>query len=161
MPATVSVVIINYNGSESILDCLESVDAQTQQPDEVIVVDNASTDDSPALICRHYPHVRLIESPENLGYAGGCNLGIRESSGDLIAVLNNDLRLHKDWLKNLADRVEPPWSFWASMIVFASEPRTVDSAGDAMAVVGSAYKIGHGDDIGRHSITGEVFGPCG
>jgi GT2 family glycosyltransferase len=84
--------------------------------------------------------VRVIRIEKNVGYAEGCNRGIEASSGDLVAVLNNDAVLQSQWLEKLLEHDHEPWSFWASLILFASEPDKIDSAGDAMAVVGAGFR---------------------
>jgi GT2 family glycosyltransferase len=161
VPSTVAAVIVNYNGQELIDSCLDSLLSQERPPDDILVIDNASRDGSPDHLKSKYPGVRLIASADNLGYAGACNLGIRETRGDFVAFLNNDLILDRSWLRNLVEAIAPPWSFWASRIVFAGRPSMVDSAGDSMAVVGAAYKIGHGRDAAQYLEPREVFGPCG
>lgn len=161
MSEAVSIVIVNYNGERFIIPCLASVLAQTRPFDEILVVDNASTDSSVGLIRSRFPQVRLIPLELNVGYAEGCNCGIRAAAGELVAVLNNDAILDAHWLENLLEHNHEPWDFWASLVVFADDPDMVDSAGDGMAVIGAAYKIGHGERRFRYGEPREVFGPCG
>ncbi len=161
MSPSVSAVVINFNGVGRIEACLDSLRQQTRPPECVTVVDNASSDASLEVIASGFPGVKLIPSPRNLGYAAACNRGWRESPADLVAFLNNDLTLAPDWLERLLAAVTPPWGFWASRILFARDPQRVDSAGDAMAVVGAAYKIGHGMPASRFGEPREVFGACG
>ena len=158
---TVSVVVVNYNGEAFLQECLQSVLDQSRSPDQILVVDNASTDQSLALLQTSFPDIPLLALGENLGYAGACNRGIEETTGELIAILNNDLVLDSSWLECLLKENSPAWDFWASRILFASDPSRVDSAGDGMAVVGSGFKIGHGDLANRHDAAREVFGACG
>ncbi|MGH9341324.1 MAG: glycosyltransferase family 2 protein [Acidobacteriota bacterium] len=160
MAARVSFIIVNYNGEKFIEKCLDSVWRQSQCPHQVIVVDNASPDRSVEVIRTTFPAVNLIALDDNLGYAGGCNRGMEEASGDLIAILNNDVVLDLKWLELLIEHDLPPWDFWACRILFALEPDRIDSAGDGMAVVGSAFKLGHGDRAENHQTGREVFGPC-
>jgi len=157
----VSVVVVNYNGEQFLQNCVDSILAQSSPPGEVIVVDNHSADRSLDIL-RSISDVRLTVLPlaDNVGYPAGCNAGIQNSSGDLIAILNNDVVLEPDWLKTLLNHDSQEWSLWASRIEFASPPGVIDSAGDGMAVVGSAFKIGHGDPVDLHLETREVFGPC-
>ena len=76
----VSIVIPHYNGEDILRHCLDSIE-KSEFPDyEIIVVDNGSTDYSVRMIASEFPDVKLVKSAVNLGYAGGCNLGIRESS---------------------------------------------------------------------------------
>lgn len=160
MSPTISLVVVNYNGLDWIDGCLESILSQSLPAREVIVVDNASADSSPGRIAERYPQVRLVRLPSNVGFAAACNRGIREARGDLVAILNNDIVLSSGWLEALLKHVAPPWDFWASQIVFASDPDRLDSAGDEMAVVGAAYKGGHGESPQNHARAREVFGPC-
>lgn len=161
MPPTVTAVLVNYNGEALIRDCLRSLLDQSHPPEEVLVVDNASTDNSRSIIREQFPRVRLIPLQKNRGYAGGCNAGIFEASHELVALLNNDLILERDWLEKLLSQVDSGFDFWASKILFARDETRIDSAGDGMAVVGSAYKIGHGRPSDGFTESREVFGPCG
>jgi len=160
VPATVSAIVVNYNGRQFVQDCLQSLLSQSWPVNEVIVVDNASTDGSLQQIQDSFPTVKAVALEKNFGFPAACNRGIQKASSDLIAILNNDVILERQWLQSLLAEVEPPWSSWASRIVFAADPERIDSAGDGMAVVGAAYKIGHGDHVEKHTTSREVFGPC-
>lgn len=152
---------MNFNGRGLIESCLTSLLDQRTRPDEIVVVDNASSDGSPEDVEREFPSVRLLRPGRNLGYAGGCNFGIRNTRSELVAVLNNDILLDREWLSSLLARASAPWSFWASRILFFDRRDLVDSAGDGMAVVGAGYKTGHGQPASRYDRSAEVFGPCG
>lgn len=141
-------------------ECLESILSQSRLPDEIVVLDNASTDGSRELLEAFLPKITVIPLDENIGFAAACNRGIQETSSELVAILNNDIILELRWLESLLTQVKPDWSSWASRIVFAADPDRIDSAGDGMAVVGAAYKIGHGDPAVAHATSREVFGPC-
>jgi hypothetical protein len=87
----VSVIIVNYNTLDLTLQCLRSIYEKTNGLSfEVIVVDNASSDDSVKQIRWEFPQVILIESPENLGFGRANNLGYEHSTGDFIFLLNSD-----------------------------------------------------------------------
>lgn len=94
----VSVVIANWNGAGFIRQCLDAVFAQTRPADDVVVIDNGSTDGSAALIRTQYPAVRLIERPTNEGFARGYNLGISQTHSGYILILNTDVFLDRDFL---------------------------------------------------------------
>ena len=101
----VSIVIINYNGMRFLKDCLESV-LRTDYPREkleIIIVDNASTDNSVNYIQKHFPEVKLVKLSRNLGFGYGANIGASKSRGDLIAFLNNDVIVDKRWLRELVN----------------------------------------------------------
>jgi len=90
-----SIIIVNYNGSEFLESCFDSIYDKVEDVSfEIIVVDNASKDDSVSVIKNYKKDVLLIESKENLGFAKGNNLGFENSRGQYILLLNNDTVLH-------------------------------------------------------------------
>ncbi len=92
-----SIIIVSYNAKEHLKNCLNSVYSNCHISDfETIVVDNSSVDGSPEMIRTEFPHVRLIENEENLGFARANNIAIRESTGKYILLLNNDTILMPD-----------------------------------------------------------------
>ena len=97
----VSVIIPHYNGVDFIDQCLQSLTKTTYKPFEIIVVDNGSRDGSQSFIKKHYPQVKLLQSPKNLGYAGGCTFGYEHSTGEFIVFLNNYTTFYKHWLTHL------------------------------------------------------------
>ncbi len=103
MPTT-SVVVLSHNPGEWLDACLGSAE---QQADEVIMVDNGSLDRAASRI-GHAHRARVVRSEANLGYAAGVNLGIRESSGDLIALLNDDAVAGPEWLSSAAGALSDP-----------------------------------------------------
>ena len=87
----VSVVIVNYNTKALLKQCLESIYVKTQNIDfEIIVIDNASTDDSIQMLKAEFPSVRLIENTENLGFGRASNLGAMSANGNYLIFLNSD-----------------------------------------------------------------------
>lgn len=108
-PPRVSIIILNWNNAEDTLACLDSVAALDYPAARVIVVDNGSTDDSAARIRAAYPDVELIETGENLGYAGGNNVGIRHAlaqGADYVCILNNDVIVDPGFLGPLVDALQ-------------------------------------------------------
>lgn len=103
----VSVVVVNYNGKKYIDELLASLQNQISKNFiyEIVFVDNNSADDSVKYIQQHWAdkikNLRVVESNENLGFAGGNNLGVKESQGKYIVLLNNDTKPNEDWLQNL------------------------------------------------------------
>ena len=89
----ISIILLNWNGKEDTLECLESVRSLDYAYFDTIVVDNGSNDESVKAIRKEFPEVKVIETGKNLGYAGGNNVGIRyalENGADYILILNND-----------------------------------------------------------------------
>ncbi|WP_236795765.1 glycosyltransferase [Amycolatopsis sp. GM8] len=96
----VSVIVVNYRGAEDTITCLRALTSDLDYSRlEVICVDNASGGDDAARIKAAVPDVQLIESAENLGFAGGCNLGARHAQGSVLAFLNNDARPDANWAR--------------------------------------------------------------
>jgi len=100
-PGVVSVVLVNFRGTDDTIACiseLRKLDWPAEQL-EIICVENASGDDSAARIAAADPGVVIVESLENLGFAGGCNLGVRRSTGEYAAFINNDARPDAQWIR--------------------------------------------------------------
>lgn len=100
----VSIITVNYNQTRVTMDLLASLRKVTYPNYEVIVVDNASPDGDARRILKEHPEVRLLESGENLGFAGGNNLGIRASSGEYIMLLNNDTEVDPGFLEPMVNK---------------------------------------------------------
>jgi hypothetical protein len=101
-----SIITINYNGLKDTCELIESLPADDDSL-EVIVVDNASTQDEASEIENRFPHVMVIRSDENLGFAGGNNLGIQAAHGKYLFFLNNDTIIHQpSAISHLIKRLE-------------------------------------------------------
>jgi GT2 family glycosyltransferase len=99
---TVGIGIVNRDSRELLLRCLEGLEA-----DEIVVVDNASTDGSATAVRERYPAVRVVESERNLGYAAGANRAIRELRDvDYVGLLNNDAIVESRWLEQLVEALD-------------------------------------------------------
>ncbi|MDX6285410.1 MAG: hypothetical protein QOG53_895 [Frankiales bacterium] len=160
---TVSVVIVNWNGAEILRPCLDSLRKQSRLPDQVVVVDNGSTDDSVRLIATAYPDVELVRLATNTGFAGGANAGIRASTGELVALLNNDVETESDWLEALVCRMDELPSevgFLAPKILDAAGT-SIDSVGDFLDAGGIAQQRGYGTpDDGRWDSRTSITSAC-
>lgn len=97
----VSVVTVNYNGKAFLRELIASLLRQTYLPAEIIVVDNASHDDSVELLRKEFPSVKVVRSEVNLGFAGGNNLGVSATTSPLLALINNDTVVSDTWLEGL------------------------------------------------------------
>jgi GT2 family glycosyltransferase len=92
-PARVSVVIVVWNAKKYVLECLDSLREHCGEAcPEIIVVDNASTDGTPELVAQLYPEVKLIRNSENLGFAKANNIGIAQTSGEYVCLVNSDVK---------------------------------------------------------------------
>lgn len=158
-----TVLIVNYNGARHLRPCLGALAAQTlpRHRWEVVLVDNASRDESVRLIEAEYPWVRVVRNRRNDGFAGGNNAGLPFCRGRFVVLLNNDTVADPHWLAELAAEVRPGRAV-ASKLVFAHDPTTVNSAGLQL------LRDGRGTDRGfRHADRGQfetpadVFAGCG
>jgi GT2 family glycosyltransferase len=102
----VSIVVVNFNGLHFLNSLISSLLIQSYPHFEIILVDNASSDQTVSFVKENFPAVRLIESKRNLGFAGGNNLGIQAARGDLIALINSDTVVDRDWLYYLMETIQ-------------------------------------------------------
>ncbi len=90
----VSFIIPNWNNRQLLAECIASIgETSAALSHEIIVVDNASTDDSAAFVAENFPHVLWIQNETNLGYAKAVNQGVKAAQGELLFLLNNDVKL--------------------------------------------------------------------
>ncbi len=102
-----SIVVVNWNTKQLILDCLASIYRTVHHVTfEIIVVDNASTDDSAEAVCRAYPDITLIVNSSNMGFAGANNKALKRMRGKYAVLLNSDTVLTESALENMIDFME-------------------------------------------------------
>lgn len=99
----VAVVILNYNTQSLLERFLPGVLATRYKNKEIWVVDNASSDNSAEYVRTHFPEIKVLETPENLGYAGGYNWALDRIEADYFVLLNSDVRVPSDWLLPLVE----------------------------------------------------------
>lgn len=103
----ITIVIVNYNGYEYTSQCIDSIyQHQPKLSFEIVVVDNASTDNSADMLVTQYPEIRLVRSKENRGIAGGNNLGIQAGIGRFVLLLNNDTEVQPGAIDKVAEFLE-------------------------------------------------------
>jgi GT2 family glycosyltransferase len=142
---TVSVIIPIWNGSEYLHACLDSLMAHDYPIFEIIAVDNASVDGSAELIARHYPQVRLIRNAVNLGFAGGCNAGLKAAQGDILVLLNQDVIVQPGWLRALVKALQKPKIGIVGCKMLYPDGRTIQHAGGWIEwPLGLAHHYGRG-----------------
>ena len=122
--AAASIVIPNWNGRDLLEKYLPSVvDAMSGNPDnEVIVVDNGSTDGSSEFVRAAFPSVKVVALPVNHGFGGGSNEGFRQAKNDIVVLLNSDMRVAPDFLAPLLEGFSDPEVFAVSCQIFFSDP---------------------------------------
>jgi GT2 family glycosyltransferase len=164
----VSIITINFDHPEVTCRMLESLEKITYPSIEVIVVDNASPNDDPGIIEAQFPEVTLVRNPENLGFAGGNNVGIRMAKGKYILLLNNDTEVDPGFLEPLVRKLEANTQIGAvsPQIRFFDHPDTLQFAGSeplnpyTMRSHGRGYReVNHGQ-FDHDSQTPFVHGAC-
>ncbi|MCA0456431.1 MAG: glycosyltransferase family 2 protein [Chloroflexi bacterium] len=162
--ALLSVIIPNWNGGTFLPTCLDALNRQTYPHIEVIVADNASTDGSQALIAERYPVVKVVQLPENRGFTGACNAGIRAATGDYISLLNNDTEVDEGWAAAVIEAFTRHGEIGivASKMLLFDKRDHIHTAGDYFTVDGRAGNRGVWQaDEGQFDREDYVFSACG
>lgn len=131
MDPLVSIITINYNQLQYTLDLIESLHRSEYQNLEIIVVDNASKENPASILKERFPDVHVIVSRENLGFAGGNNLGIRAATGKYLLFLNNDTEITPDTIRPLINFCEqhPDAGVVSPKILFHNSGETIQYVG--------------------------------
>jgi GT2 family glycosyltransferase len=157
------VVIPNWNGRRWLPGCLGALGRQEVAPDEVIVVDNGSSDGSLEYLHESWPDVLVIGLAENTGFARAANVGLRAARGQLVALINTDVELAPDWLARMsrAAAEHPAAAAVACKMLSLRAPEVVDDAGDVLRRDGVCEQRGRfARDDGAFDAPGDVFGAC-
>ncbi|MDO8444902.1 MAG: glycosyltransferase family 2 protein [Deltaproteobacteria bacterium] len=163
----VSVIIVNYNGKGLTVGCLKVLERQTFRNFEVLVVDNASSDDSLYEIQRFLKEhsegfqIKLIPLDNNTGFSGGNVVGLKHASGEHIALLNNDTEPGERWLEELVNAMDkaPEVGICASKLI-AYGTDIIDSAGDGFSTSLKGFKRGEGENLSLYEKQEYIFGAC-
>lgn len=167
MASQVTVVVLNWNGRDYLRECLRSLFAQTYREMRVIVVDNASPDESWRMVEEGFPEAALLRMPQNLHFARGMNAGferaLEDPNAEYVVALNNDVRLDPEWLASLVAGVDGPRvGMVASKMLFMDRPRVLNSTGVSPARDGSGLDRGWNvPDDGRYDGQLDVFAASG
>lgn len=155
----VTAIVVTWNSAGDLERCLQGIAAQTIGC-EVIVVDNASSDESVAIAAPHA--TKLIRNAANLGFAAAVNQGIAAASGKFVQLVNPDCFLAADYCEKLmrafdSDRV----GMATGKLLLADTPALIDSKGIRMTRSGRHFDIAQGEPDQRNSENAEVFGVSG
>jgi GT2 family glycosyltransferase len=167
----VSIIIPHYNGKEILIRCLESLHKVHEFPIEIILVDNASTDDSVTAAVEAFPRMKVLKSHKNVGYAGGCNLGMQAARAAYFVLLNNDTVVSPGALEMLYRVAEanPEIAAVQPKIKSISNKKYFDYAGAAggfIDIFGFPFARGRifftiEEDAGQYDTAGEIFWASG
>jgi len=173
----IAVVVLNWNGEEDSLACIDALKKQTQTH-TIVAVDNGSTDSFVDKV-KNDKNIILLENAQNLGFAGGVNVGIKYAINkgfDFVALINNDATPEKDWLKELLHAITHPTVQARSLYSRGDNPPQIgistgkllktdgkiDSTGDMYTSWGLAYPRGRNEaNKDQYDAVEEVFGATG
>ncbi len=159
----VSIIVLNWNGASILSRCLNAIAAQTFRDFELIVIDNASTDQSIEGIESRWPGLRLLALDHNLDFAVANNRGAAIARGEWLAFLNNDAFPESAWLAELIHAASDnrKISFFSSRIIYADQPDQLQNSGDVYHISGFAWPRDNHQNIAQAQRgSAEVFSPC-
>lgn len=158
------IVVLNWNGKNDTIRCVESLLKQSY-PATILVVDNNSSDNSvDALVMKFKTDIILLKQSNNLGFAGGVNVGIQyaiDNGYDAVALFNNDAVADKDWLKELMNSLQSPTTGITTGLLLHQNGKTIDSSGEFYSSWGLAFPRSRGDVSSNAPEAGYVFGATG
>ncbi|MDD7218786.1 MAG: glycosyltransferase family 2 protein [Clostridia bacterium] len=158
----VSVIIPNFNGKPYLEGVLRSLEHQSTDNFEVILVDNGSSDGSCEYVSQFFPWVRLIRLSENFGFCRAVNEGIKASGSPYVLLLNNDIEADEYFIEEMTasiKRHKKAFSCAAKMIQFHDRTR-LDDAGNYYCALGWAFARGKGKDIHSYKKEEKIFSAC-
>ena len=161
----VSIIILNYNGNEFLENCIESIIRETQKKFELIIVDNNSPDKSGEKFSKKYEACKFILNKENVGVSEGLNIGIENSNGEYIVLLNNDLIVAPKWLDYLFEAYKQKGNgLYQPKFLKMKDKKVIDSAGNLINIFGFGFsrEKGKEDDLKYNEIEeiGFAAGTC-
>ncbi len=160
----VLVVIVNYNAGELLVRSVDAVKRQNFRDFRLVVVDNASSDNSVERLRARHADVEIVTAGANLGFAAANNLAVRGAGGARwIALVNPDAFPEAGWLHTLVDaaRAHPEFASFASRTLDARNPERIDGTGDAYHLSGRYWRRAHGCPLeARHMQCEEIFSAC-
>jgi len=162
MSASVSAVVLTYDGRELLEVVLPSLFAQTQPALEVIVVDNGSSDGTADWLRAEWPAVHVVSIPRNVGVAAALNRGVAAARGEYVALLNNDLELATDWLAEMVAGLDrhPDAASVACKLRSYQDRERLDGTGDVLTRRLVAFRRGGGElDVGQYDSEEEILTP--
>ena len=157
MRPSVSVLIVAWNSSQELRRTLPPLLGELREGDELIVVDNASPDDSAAVVAELAPVAKIVTMGRNVGFAGGVNVGASAAIGDLLVILNPDAMplpgwgeaIRRPWLEGRG------WSAWQALVA-EGDGETINSAGNPVHFTGIVWAGKHGEPLSAAPVPEEV-----
>ncbi|WP_428324972.1 glycosyltransferase family 2 protein [Nitrosopumilus sp.] len=161
----VSIIILNYNASNLLIDCIESIMKSNYKKFEIILVDNASTDKSHIKCKEKFPNVKLIENNKNLGYCEGNNIGIKETKGEFLVILNPDTIVDPYWLDELISAYHQNGEgLYQPKFLTTTDQKRLMSTGNQIQLFGFGFSRGKGEkdsnQFNQIELIGYASGTC-
>jgi GT2 family glycosyltransferase len=141
---SISIVIPNYNGKELLRKYLPyTINAVSKEdiPYEIIVVDDASTDDSVSFLAATYPSIRIIQNSSNEGFSNTCNKGLEAAKYELCLFLNSDIKLSENYFSHLWKYFDNPNTFGVMGQINSACGRKVEAAAKIPKMIGLKFKL--------------------
>jgi GT2 family glycosyltransferase len=144
----VSIIIVNWNGRRWLPGCLDSLMLQSYKNFEIILVDNASEDNSVEFVQKNYPQVIIVRNRDNVGFASGNNSALRKAKGELVLLLNNDIHAPKDYLEKFICAFDeiPNLGAAQSKLILLGDQIKLDSCGSFWTSSTFLYHYGNSKD---------------
>jgi len=148
----ISIVILNYNAGELLIDCIDSIQKSIYKNFEIILVDNVSKDNSHKKCKEKFPNIKLIENSENLGYCEGNNVGLRVAKGRFVVILNPDTIVEPSWLSELLSAFRKNGDgIYQPKFLASTDHSMLLSTGNMIQIFGFGYSRSKGDlDRGQY-----------
>ncbi len=147
----VSIIILNYNGGELIVDCIKSIYATKNCNFEIILIDNCSSDNSHIVCKEKFPEIILFQNDKNIGMSAR-NIGIKNCKGDFIVFLDSDTEVAPNWLTTFIESYKQHGDgLYQPKFLKKGQSDLIDSAGNMINIFGLAYARGKGEqDCGQY-----------
>ena len=146
MKPLISIIILNYNAGNLLIDCISSIQKSVYTNYEIILVDNISKDNSHKKCKDSFPTIKLIENKENLGYCEGNNVGLRIANGEFVVVLNPDTIVDSNWLDELLEAHQNNGEgLYQPKFLATSDNSMLLSTGQMIQLFGFGYSRSKGD----------------
>lgn len=163
-PRRVTVVIVNYNSGALLEKCLQCLRSQTLRADEIMVIDNGSTEAIAPELINAFSEATFVFLEKNIGFAAANNLGVKRAiASEWIAFLNPDAFPDPHWLSsllNVADK-NREYAFFGSKMLRADHPELIDGLGDVYHASGMVWRSRYGCRLrASDNVSQEVFSPC-
>tara|TARA_B100000029_G_scaffold39240_1_gene36748 strand:+ start:3234 stop:4274 length:1041 start_codon:yes stop_codon:yes gene_type:complete len=144
----VSIIVLNYNAGELLLNCIDSLKKSKYTNLEIIVVDNISSDSSQKKCKEKFPDIKLIQNKKNLGYCGGNNVGIKEAKGEFIAILNPDTVVEPNCIGELISAYNDIGEgLFQPKILSLNEENVLQSTGNMLHIFGFGFARDKGKKV--------------